>query len=90
MPGQQFNALLKNGTWTLDPHTPSMNFVGSKWVYRIKRKADGSVNQYKARLVDKGFHQQGVDFWEAYSLVIKPITIRTVLSIAVSSGWVIK
>lgn len=68
-----------------------MNIVGSKWVYRIKRKADGSVDRYKARLVAKGFHQQeGVDFWETYSPVIKPITIRTVLPIAVSSGWAIK
>jgi hypothetical protein len=88
---EEFNALLKNGTWTLVSPTPSMNIVGSKWVYRIKRKADGSVDRYKARLVAKGFHQQeGVDFWETYSPVIKPITIRTVLSIAVSSGWAIK
>jgi hypothetical protein len=88
---EEFNALLKNGTWILVPSTPSMNIVSSKWVYRIKRKADGSVDRYKARLVAKGFHQQeGVDFWETYSSVIKPITIRTVLSLAVSSGWVIK
>jgi hypothetical protein len=87
----EFTALLKNGTWSLVSPTPSMNIVGSKWVFRIKRKADGSVERYKARLVAKGFHQQaGIDFGETYSPVVKPITIRTVLTIAVSSGWCIK
>ena len=68
-----------------------MNIMGSKWVYRIKRKADGNIDRYKARLVAKGFHQQeGIDFWETYSPVVKPITIHTLLSIAISYGWVIK
>lgn len=87
----EFNALMKNGTWTLvDPH-PSMNVVGCKWVFRIKRKADGTIDRHKARLVAKGFHQQpGLDFGETYSPVIKPITIRAVLTLVVSHGWPIK
>jgi hypothetical protein len=40
----EFNALLKNGTWTLVSPTPSMNIVGSKWVYRIKRKANENID----------------------------------------------
>jgi hypothetical protein len=84
---EEFNALLKNGTWTLVSPTTSMNIVGSKWVFCIRRKANGSIDRYKARLVAKGFHQQsGIDFEETYSHVIKPITIQTVLFIAVSLG----
>jgi len=87
----EFDALLKNGTWSLVPFSPQMNVVGSKWVFRIKRKANGDIERYKARLVAKGFHQQpGIDFAETYSPVVKPITIRTVLSIAVSAGWEIR
>jgi hypothetical protein len=87
----EFNALIDNRTWTLVPPKSSMNIIRSKWVFKIKRKADGSVERYKARLVAKGFHQQpSVDFSETYSLVIKPITIRTVLSMVVSAGRCIK
>uniref|UniRef100_A0A2N9FI51 Reverse transcriptase Ty1/copia-type domain-containing protein n=1 Tax=Fagus sylvatica TaxID=28930 RepID=A0A2N9FI51_FAGSY len=84
----EFDALLKNQTWQLVPPHSSHNLIGCKWVFRTKRKADGSVERHKARLVAKGFHQQpGVDFDETYSPVIKPTTVRTVLSIAISSGW---
>ena len=53
----EFNALLHNGTWKLVPPKPNMNLVGCKWVFRIKRKADGSTERYKTHLVAKGFHQ---------------------------------
>uniref|UniRef100_A0A2N9IA64 Reverse transcriptase Ty1/copia-type domain-containing protein n=1 Tax=Fagus sylvatica TaxID=28930 RepID=A0A2N9IA64_FAGSY len=47
-----------------------------------------SQNIIGSRLVAKGFHQQsGVDYDETYNPVIKPTTVRTVLSIAISSGW---
>jgi len=87
----EFDALLHNGTWSLVAPSSHQNVVGCKWVFRVKRKADGSIERYKARLVAKGYHQhQGVDFHETYSPVIKPTTVRTVLSIAVSSGWCLR
>jgi hypothetical protein len=87
----EFNALLQNGTWTLVPRKPHMNLVGCKWIYKIKRKSDGTLDRYKARLVAKGFHQQpGIDYGDTFSPVVKPTTIRMVLSIAVSSNWCIK
>lgn len=57
-----------------------MNVVGSKWVFRVKYKADGKVDRDKARLVAKGFHQTPrIDFFETFSLVIKPSTMRLIL-----------
>jgi hypothetical protein len=48
-----------------------VNVVGAKWVFRLKRKADGSIERYKAHLVAKGFHQQpGIDFGDTYSPVV--------------------
>ena len=84
----EFDTLLQNQTWTLVPSHPSQNIIGCKWVFRVKRHADGSVERHKARLVAKGFHQQSrVNYDETYSPVNKPTTVRTVLSIAISSGW---
>lgn len=84
----EFDALLQNKTWSLVSPPPAVNVVGCRWIYKLKKKADGSIDRYKARLVSKGFHQQeGVDFTEIFSPVVKHATIRTVLSLAVSNQW---
>lgn len=81
----EFNALLQNKTWWLVPPTPRMNIIGCKWVYQIKKKSNGSVERYKARLVTKSFNQvPGDDYFETYSPVMKPVTVRILLSHALS------
>jgi hypothetical protein len=37
--------LRSNCTWSLVLFHPSMNVVGSRWVYRIKRRVDGSIER---------------------------------------------
>ncbi len=61
--------------------------VGCKWVFKIKRNADGSVERYKARLVAQGFSQRyGVDYDETFSPVVRFESIRTVVALAVQRG----
>nr|CAN68480.1 hypothetical protein VITISV_007280 [Vitis vinifera] len=85
---EEYDALVRNGTWELVSPTGITNLVGCKWVFRIKRNSDGSIDRFKACLVAKGFHQRpGVDYLETFSPVIKPTTMILVLSIAVSNGW---
>lgn len=87
----EFDALMRNGIWTLVPPPSRNSIVGCKWVFRIKHKPDGSIERHQARLVAKGFHQQqGLDYDETFSSVIKPTTIRLILSYAVTCNWVIK
>jgi hypothetical protein len=53
--------------------------------------ADGYVDCHKARLVAKGYKQRlGIDYDDTFSHVVKPVTIRLVLSLAVSHGWVLR
>jgi hypothetical protein len=51
----EFDALQKNRTWYLVPPKPGFNIIDCKWVYKVKRKADGSIDWYKTRLVAKEF-----------------------------------
>ncbi|KAF5467794.1 hypothetical protein F2P56_012010 [Juglans regia] len=84
----EIDALLHNHTWDLVPSSPSYNLLGSKWVLKTKRKADGTLERRKARLVAQGYHQQpGLDYSETFSPVVKPTTIRLLLSLAVTSNW---
>ncbi|GJS78279.1 nucleotide-binding alpha-beta plait domain-containing protein, partial [Tanacetum coccineum] len=55
---EEYDALIKNGMWSLVPHASNTNFVDGKWVYRLKRDKNGAITRYKARFVAKGFRQQ--------------------------------
>ena len=84
----ELTTLMKHGTWDLVPIPLNCNPVGCEWVFRVKRKPDGLVDWFKARLVAKGYNQcPDLDYKETFSLVVKPATLRTILSIIVVNGW---
>lgn len=62
---EEYDALLKQGTWTLVPCPPDKNLVSCKWIFKIKKNSDGSISRHKARLVARGFTQEeGIDYDE--------------------------
>lgn len=52
---EELNALKANHIWDIVPLHANYPVVGSKWVYSVKQKYDGSLDRYKARLVAQGF-----------------------------------
>ena len=78
----------KKGTWNLSPRTAGMNIIKTKWVFKVKRKRDGEIERYKARLVARGDTQiYGVDFDETFAPVVSYTALRVLLSIAAKRGW---
>lgn len=85
---EEFSALIKNGTWVLVPRPPNANITRCIWLFKHKYRSSGELERYKARLVVNGKSQQvGVDCNETFSPVVKPATIRMVLTIALSRSW---
>ena len=84
---EEYKVLMDNGTWCLVPRPPRVNVITGKWVFKHKYHADGSLARHKARWVVRGFSQRyGIDYDETFSPVVKPATIRVVLSIAAAHG----
>jgi histone deacetylase 1/2 len=84
----EYDTLLANSTWHLVPPCSNKNIINCKWVYRIKKHADGTTDRYKACFVAKGFKQwYDIDYEDTFSPVVKNSTVRLVLSISVSKGW---
>ncbi|GJZ58577.1 ribonuclease H-like domain-containing protein [Tanacetum coccineum] len=81
-------ALNRNNTWTECDLPSGRKPIGSKWIWKIKYKASSKIEMYKARLAAKGFSQkEGFDYDETFSLVVKMVTIRCLVSMAVVNGY---
>jgi hypothetical protein len=85
---EEYNALLRNGTWRLVPRPPGARVISGKWILKNKLNPDGSLERRKARWVVRSDNQRpGIDFEQTFSPVVKPASIRTVLTLAASYGW---
>ena len=85
---QELQALEDNHTWLLTSLPPGKKALSSKWFYRTKYRADGSVERYKARLVIRGFEQiKDKDYKHTFSPVAKLTSVRVFIALATAQQW---
>ncbi|PHU15965.1 Zinc finger CCCH domain-containing protein 14 [Capsicum chinense] len=79
----EIDSILSNHTWELVDLPPGNKPLGSKWIFKRKMKANGTIDKYKARLVVKGFKQkEGLDYFDTYSPVTRITSIRMLIALA--------
>ena len=84
----EYDAIMKNGTWSLCDLPLGKKAIGTNWVYKLKCKPDGSVERYKASLVAKGYAQEkGIDFEKTFASTCRMTTVRSICALAAHNGW---
>ena len=81
---EEYQSIMKNDVVP----RPGKLVVTSKWIYKIKHAADGSIEKYKERFVARGFSQkEGIDYEENFAPIDKYTSIRSVLALAIVMKW---
>ena len=79
---------MKNQVWEVVFRPQGKKVVGSRWIYKVKHAANGSVEKYKVRFVAKGFSQkEGIDYEETFAPIARYSSIQTIISLAAEMGW---
>ncbi|CAI7895533.1 unnamed protein product [Closterium sp. NIES-54] len=81
---KELKALEERNTWKVVPIAVARNktVLTGKWVFRVKTKADGTIDKFKARWVVRGFDQEhGCDFTETFAPVSRHTSLRILLAI---------
>src|SRR6266702_393492 len=85
---REIATLEEASTWTTVPRLANKNIIGSKWVFCIKCKANGTIEKYKVHLVACGFTQKfGVDYFDTFSPVARLASFCIILTIAAHNDW---
>ena len=85
---EELDTLHKTGTWDLVELPFGKSAIGYKWVYKIKTRSNGTIDRYKACLVDRGFTQEyRIDYEETFSPVARLSSVMTLIAISGACKW---
>ncbi|GKA05768.1 zinc finger, CCHC-type containing protein [Tanacetum coccineum] len=79
-----------NNTWVLDDLPSGCKPLGCKWIFKRKMKIDGTIENFKVRLVIQGFRQKSrIEYFDTYALVTRISTIRLLITLALIHNLII-
>ena len=85
---EEYDSLMRMRVWELQDLPPGRKPIGHRWVFKVKRNADGEIQRFKARLVAQGFAQKpGIDYFETYAPVAGLSVTRLLIAAAVQMGY---
>jgi hypothetical protein len=85
---EEYQSIVQNDVWDVVPRPKEKSMVNSKWIYKMKHVANGSIKKYKARFVARGFSQkEGIDYGENFTPIERYTLIRTILSLVAMMKW---
>jgi hypothetical protein len=83
---EEYQSIIKNDAWEVVPRPKNKDLVSSKWIYKIKHAADGSIEKHKARFV-ACFSKGRYYYEETFALVARYTSIRTIIVLAAKMKW---
>eukprot|EP00253_Pinus_taeda_P035309 PITA_35309 len=84
----EYDSIVRNCVWDVVPRPEDKSVVSSRWLYKVKQAANGSVEKHKASFVARGFSQvKGIDYDETFSPLERYSSIRSMLALSAQMGW---
>ena len=85
---EKYDSIIRNSAWEVVPRLKGNSIVGSRWIYKVKQEAYGSVEKHKARFVARGFSQvEGINYDETFAPVIRYSSIISIPTLSMHMGW---
>jgi hypothetical protein len=85
---EEYRSIIKNNVWDIVSSTKDKSMVSSKWIYKIKHLAYGSVEKFKARFVARGFTQkEGIDYEDTFAPIARYSSILTIIALTFILRW---
>ena len=80
---EEYDSIMWNSVWDVVPRLEDKSVVTSRWLYKVKQVADGSIEKHKARFFARGFSQvEGIDYDETFSPVARYSSITSILALS--------
>ena len=78
----EYSSIKQHGVFSPAKSPPGFKPIPVRWVFDLKRNAEGEIIRFKARLVVKGFKQKpGIDFDDTWAATSKATTLRALLAV---------